>query len=963
MTFHQGWAAVAALVGLLAGTMSAQAQTTYTFTQYKQGTGSGVVTSSPAGIDCGSTCSASFVSGTSLTLTAAANTDHIFMGWSGWCTGTAPTCTLTLSGNRYASATFEPPTLPLTVAKYGGTGTLTSTPAGIDCGSTCTASFTTNGSVTLTAIPDTDQIFKSWSGCPSVSGTTCTVTMSAVKTIYVYFAPAQYSLTVTKSGGGTGTITSTPAGIDCGGTCTAGFANGASVTLTATADAGYLFQGWSGACSGLANSCTIAMSAAKSVTATFGLPTTTFQYDANGNLTQVTDPLGQVRKTSYDALDRPYLVQEPSATTPGSTQGQITTGYDGQDQVASVKDPRNLTTGYTVDGLGNLTSLTSPDTGTTTYGYDAAGNLLSRADARGRLATYSYDVLNRLVQIQYDDQSVSFTWDTCANGVGRLCRIDDGSGSTVFAYDAQGRIIGKTQTIGGVSLGIAYGYDGSGRLTSLTLPSGRSVGYVWAAGRVSGITVDGAPLLSAAAHEPFGPVAGWTWGNGEEAARVYDLAGRLTGLSLGRDAAGQEDARWYYYDGAGRIQAMRTATATSRNQLHSYDGLDRLIATQLGEPALSSLAYSYDLSGNRTRQTTDGSITNYTVASSSNRLTALTGARAKSFGFDATGNVTADGSLILYVFDGAGRRVRATVSGQVWDYAYNAQGQRVQKSGGGSTTLYVYDEAGHLLGEYGATGAPVQETVWFGDIPVATLRPGGGLYYVHADHLNTPRRITRPADNLPVWEWEGEAFGYAAPDQNPAGLGSFSYSLRFPGQIADLETGTFYNYYRDYDPSTGRYGESDPIGLDGGINTYSYVGENPLRYVDPMGLETTGFNCLGCHHPVPTLPFAPTQPGNGSPAGSGNSSPSSSTDSAKNCTGCQPCTPYPAGTIGYIGPHYDNHYSKYHGMYLNPHLNLYFVTQDKECTCRWKKAWPDAVPPPAPLNWVDLNGGFPPLFP
>jgi len=113
--------------------------------------------------------------------------------------------------------------------------------------------------------------------------------------------------------------------------------------------------------------------------------------------------------------------------------------------------------------------------------------------------------------------------------------------------------------------------------------------------------------------------------------------------------------------------------------------------------------------------------------------------------------------------------------------------------------------------------------VWLGDTPIASLRPqlGGGLsiYNIHTDHLNTPRIITDSVSAAVRWRWDGEPFGGGAVDVNPSGVGAFEFNLRFPGQIAITETGLHYNYRRDYDPSTGRYIESDPIGLDGGLNT------------------------------------------------------------------------------------------------------------------------------------------------
>jgi RHS repeat-associated protein len=113
------------------------------------------------------------------------------------------------------------------------------------------------------------------------------------------------------------------------------------------------------------------------------------------------------------------------------------------------------------------------------------------------------------------------------------------------------------------------------------------------------------------------------------------------------------------------------------------------------------------------------------------------------------------------------------------------------------------------------------------------------VFYVHTDQLNTPRKVSRPSDNALRWKWDPTPFGEGAPDQNPASIGTFVYNLRFPGQQFDLETNLNYNYFRDYDPSVGRYTTSDPIGLVGGsASTYGYVGGDPLRLIDPLGLNS-----------------------------------------------------------------------------------------------------------------------------
>jgi YVTN family beta-propeller protein len=237
----------------------------------RSGTGTGTVTSAPAGINCGTTCAATFNNGTSITLSAAPASGSVFAGWSGGgCSGTAG-CTLTLNANTTVTATFNPAPSTLTVTRNGtGSGNVTSAPAGINCGATCAASFAAGTSVTLTAAPATGSVFSGWSGgaCSGTAG--CTLTLNANTTVTATFDTGpQATLTVTPAGTGSGTVTSAPAGINCGVTCAASFTQGASVTLTAAAAVGSAFAGWSGGgCSGT-GTCTLTLNADTTVTPTF----------------------------------------------------------------------------------------------------------------------------------------------------------------------------------------------------------------------------------------------------------------------------------------------------------------------------------------------------------------------------------------------------------------------------------------------------------------------------------------------------------------------------------------------------------------------------------------------------------------------------------------------------------------------------------------------------------------------
>lgn len=164
----------------------------------------------------------------------------------------------------------------------------------------------------------------------------------------------------------------------------------------------------------------------------------------------------------------------------------------------------------------------------------------------------------------------------------------------------------------------------------------------------------------------------------------------------------------------------------------------------------------------------------------------------------------------------------------------------------------VYDEGGQWLDEYDATGAPLQQIVWLRNLPVAVLAGSGAsqrLYYIEADALGTPRVVVAPTRGTlgtAVWRWDltGEAFGTTAPNQDPDGDSvAFVFDMRFPGQRYDAVSGLNYNYFRDYDPTGGRYVQSDPVGMRGGLSTYGYASKNPMSLVDPKGLLAFGPTC------------------------------------------------------------------------------------------------------------------------
>ncbi|MEO7035700.1 MAG: hypothetical protein ABI548_17350 [Polyangiaceae bacterium] len=272
-----------------AGAAGATAAPGSTLTVALDGTGAGVVGSDPVGIDCGATCMADFAPGTQVTLTATPTMGSLFSAWNGGgCSGTG-TCVTTVAAATTVTATFTLTTPALTVVKAGtGTGTVTSDVAGINCGALCSAVYDYGTSVVLTATPGAGSVFTGWTGGGCIGTDPCTVPVNVATQVTAAFAILEH-VTVTKSGAGTGTVTSTPTGISCGATCSAGFTYGAPVTLSAVADPNSTFAGWTGACTGT-GTCVVFPTADVAVGAVFGCATGTVTYTFTGTIPTFTVP-------------------------------------------------------------------------------------------------------------------------------------------------------------------------------------------------------------------------------------------------------------------------------------------------------------------------------------------------------------------------------------------------------------------------------------------------------------------------------------------------------------------------------------------------------------------------------------------------------------------------------------------------------------------------------------------------
>ena len=590
-------------------------------------------------------------------------------------------------------------------------------------------------------------------------------------------------------------------------------------------------------------------------------------YDGNGNAIYSVDGLSAGTEQQYDPLNRLIkTLQDHTGKTPATKDTTTQYAYDARDNLRSVSDPNGLVTNYTYDGLNNLTALQSPDTGNTSYVYDAAGNRIMQTDARGIVTTYTYDALNRLTGIGYPtgslnvgyayDQANSVTGCASSYPLGRLTKITDNSGSAVYCYDRRGNMLQKKQTAGSVISTASYAYTLADRIATITYPSGAIVTYTRnTLGQIANIsyqanaTANAQVLVGTTTYLPFGPLNQLTFGNGRTLTKIYDsdyaidkvLSSSASGLIL--DAS---------VDMLGNlINASSTIGANPPTQTYQYDPLYRLTTIQNGKTLNES--FTYNQTGDRLTDTTAHSTATYTYTNplTSHRLQSVAGS-ARSY--DADGNLqnTAAGTL---TYDARNRLVGLNTSATKKKtpqatYNYNGRGERVIKAVGsvGNTltpTTFVYSESGQLLGEYTAAGN--KEYLYLDSAPVGLVTINGSttqLYYLETDHLGTPRQAIKPgattASDTLVWKWDyfGGAFGTNTP--NPQTL---TVNLRFPGQYFDAENGLNYNYLRDYEPGTGLYVESDPIGLDGGPSTYGYVGGSPLRFRDSLGLCKVEARC------------------------------------------------------------------------------------------------------------------------
>lgn len=510
-----------------------------------------------------------------------------------------------------------------------------------------------------------------------------------------------------------------------------------------------------------------------------------------GDLRSLTDALGATTTVFVDAGGRPVSRTDPLGrvsqtsydgwnrvlTLTDARGGQTSVAYDPNGQVLSVTDALTHATSFSYDTSDRAATRTDPLTRVDSYAYDNTDNLTQVTDRKGQITNYQYDALDRLTLTTFHDAStIAYTYD-----VGdRLTQIVDSANGTITRqYDLLDRLTNETTAQGAVS----YTYDGASRRTSMTVAGQPTVSY------------------------------------------AYDNANRLTAITQGAAVVS------FTYD-----DADRRATLTYPNGIvvtSGYDAADRLtsLTYTLGASMLGTLTYTYDAVGNRTgvggtwaRTGVPPALVSATY-DAANRILTWNGT---AFAYDSNGNLTSDGSK-TYTWNTRNQLVGLS-GGASASFAYDGVGRRRGKTIGGTTTNFLYDRL-TFVQELSAGGTPT-----------ANLLTGMSIDEVF-------RRTDSAGARDPLIDALGSALALAdgsgavqtSYTYEPFGVTSVSGATSTnAGQFTGRENdgaGLYFYRARYYSPGIQRFVGEDPLDFQGrSANLYSYVHNNPINLLDPLGL-------------------------------------------------------------------------------------------------------------------------------
>jgi RHS repeat-associated protein/uncharacterized repeat protein (TIGR01451 family) len=521
-----------------------------------------------------------------------------------------------------------------------------------------------------------------------------------------------------------------------------------------------------------------------------------YRYDSRGNLTNVIDSLGRETAQTFDPTFN---------------------------RILTFNDALLIKTGYSYDARGNLTAIGHVDGTAEQFSYDAAGNLIQSLNRRGQDIDYTYDSRGLLIRKDHADGAhEDFTFDNRGN----LLTATDAQGTTAFTYDVDDRL---TRVLYPTGRSLDYTYDAGGRRTQMVDQDGFEVHYAYdAAGRLARLTDAAGALIVGYTYDPAGRLAREDKGNGTFTTYEHDAGGQLLHL-VNHAGDGSVNSRFdHTYNDLGLRTSMTTLDGITT---YGYDALGQLTSVAL--PGGRTIAYAYDAVGNRLNVTDAGAVTNYTANDLQQYLAVGSAARA----YDADGNLIRDtvgGQISTYAYDDENRLVTVVTPAGTWDYEYDSLGNRIAAIENGLRTEYLLDPTGlgNVAGEYAATGSLTANYV-HGLGLTSRLDAAGQAAFYDFDAIGSTAGLTGQSGNyvntysyLPFGEQLSASEGIANP-------------FRYVGQFGVIHEGNGLDFMRAryFSPTEGRFINEDPIGILGGVNLYSYVGNQPASLIDPFGLS------------------------------------------------------------------------------------------------------------------------------
>lgn len=599
-----------------------------------------------------------------------------------------------------------------------------------------------------------------------------------------------------------------------------------------------------------------------------------WEYDQHGRVTKYTQDIGgsvlSIQR-QYDTAGRLSSVIYPSGV-------ELLYTYEGGKISEIATNNETIINNITYDAAGNVTGwfwgnglehnrqydLDSQLVGHSlagdvrSLGYDAVGNLLLIADDQ-ETNNYSYDMNNRLVganntvisqQYEYDTNSnrtmysdlsgaVNYSYVSGSNrlynigGVEQYDYLYDQNGNILndsehsYSYNSENRIVSvdqglATYTYNAVGQRIAkrvddgnviYFYSEDGRLIAEATPEGKiQKEYLY----FNSIPV--AVLIKKSSNPNLYKLAGSDYKSGSEVELALDVSTKRLEVTSPKelsDLVVELNGKEWKFQPSGKLH-LNYRDKHRKIKLNGKFLIDKNTASGYILIKKDPIKVKYNLNKNESEGIYRGTSKN--------------------------------GQDVVVSIDRQTRYVTITRK-NMDDISFKLDPHELKKHSNEIVSNYKADDfhiilniASHKKSAYGMLvihegGKSKIKAELTGSIKEESGDPG--LYYIHTDHINTPRVITDSRENIssPVWYWATYPFGENKPHEDPDGDGdSFRFNLRYPGQYYDVETGLHYNYYRYYNPRIGRYMTSDPIGLAGGLNTYVYARANPISYIDPLGL-------------------------------------------------------------------------------------------------------------------------------